>query len=52
MSEAPVSGAAADGRSALRLLEMIAVNRIIEEIGEVRIEIQGVTQHVTAGAKR
>jgi hypothetical protein len=52
VTEAAVCEAAANGRPAFRLLELIAVLRVVQEVREVRKEIQTVVKDEACRPKR
>ena len=52
MAEAPVRDSSAGGNPPLGLLELIAVLRIVQEVGEVGEQIQAVAKHETGRAER
>ena len=52
VAEPPVRHAAARGHAAFRLLELVAVRRVVEEVGEVRKEIHRVVQQERRRSKR
>ena len=51
VTESPVGDASSCGDALLGLLELIAVNGIVEEVGEVRKQIQVVMENERCGPK-
>ena len=52
MTQPPVRDSAAGGDAALGLLELIAVLRVIEEVGEIREQVQAVVQQEAGRTQR
>ena len=52
MAETPVGEPAAGRDAPLGLLELVAVLRVVEEVGEVREQVQAVAQQEARGAQR
>ena len=52
VSEPAVRGSSTNRNAAFRLLELVAVLWILEEVGEIREQVEAVPQNVGAGANR